>query len=169
MTVTATDISPSASEISLQARADGGRTLHNALFRLAIIVSVLIALATLFTLLITVFLDGRTRLNGDLVSKMPSSRPLRAGIQSAIFGSLWVVLTTAAIALPLGVAAALYLEEFARKDRWYNRLIELNIQNLAAVPSVVYGILGLAFVARGPLHFGFTVMTAALILAAYSK
>jgi phosphate transport system permease protein len=95
---------------------------------------------------------------------MPSARPERAGIQSAIFGSLWVVATTAAVSLPLGIAAAIYLEEFARADRWYNRLIELNIQNLASVPSVVYGILGLAFIARGALGFGFTVITAALIL-----
>jgi phosphate transport system permease protein len=71
---------------------------------------------------------------------------------------------TALISVPTGIGAAIYLEEFARKDRWYNRLIELNIQNLASVPSVVYGILGLAFIARGFLSFGFTVMTAALIL-----
>jgi phosphate transport system permease protein len=95
---------------------------------------------------------------------MPSARPRRAGIQSAIFGSLWVVGVTAAISLPLGIGAAIYLEEFARKERWYNRLIELNVQNLAAVPSVVFGILGLAFIKRGPLGLGSTVLTAALVL-----
>jgi phosphate transport system permease protein len=96
---------------------------------------------------------------------MPSARPRRAGIQSAIFGSLWVVLTTAAISLPTGIGAAIYLEEFARRDRWYNRLIELNVQNLAAVPSVVFGILGLAFIKRGPLGLGSTVVTASLVLS----
>jgi phosphate transport system permease protein len=68
------------------------------------------------------------------------------------------------VSLPLGVGAAIYLEEFAHKTRWYNRLIEVNIQNLAAVPSIVYGILGLAFIARGPLSWGFTVRTGAAIL-----
>jgi phosphate transport system permease protein len=75
-----------------------------------------------------------------------------------------VVGVTAAISLPLGIGAAIYLEEFARKERWYNRLIELNVQNLAAVPSVVFGILGLAFIKRGPLGLGSTVLTAALVL-----
>ena len=60
--------------------------------------------------------------------------------------------------VPVGVGAAVYLEEFARKDRWYNRLIEVNIQNLAAVPSIVYGILGLAFIVRGPLDLGPVVL-----------
>jgi phosphate transport system permease protein len=123
-----------------------------------------IALGVLATLLITVVSEGSPRLSWDLVRNMPSARPARAGIQSAIMGSLWVVGVTAIISLPLGVAAAVYLEEFARKDRWYNRLIELNVQNLAAVPSVVFGILGLAFIKRGALSLGSTVLTAALVL-----
>jgi phosphate transport system permease protein len=158
-------MSTSTDQISLAAQAEGGRRRRDSLFRLAILASIGVALGVLAILLVDVFVEGRPRLNSQLISSMPSSRPKRAGIESAIFGSLWVVLTTAVIALPLGVAAAVYLEEFARKDRWYNRLIELNIQNLAAVPSVVYGILGLAFIARGPLGFCFTVTTGALILA----
>lgn len=142
-----------------------GRRARDVLFRIFLFASLGIALGTLLTLLLDILIEGWPRLNWDLISNMPSSRPARAGIQSAIFGSLWVVLTTAAISMPLGIGAAVYLEEFANKSRWYNRLIELNIQNLAAVPSVVYGILGLAFIARGPLGFGFTVMTAALILS----
>jgi phosphate transport system permease protein len=116
-------------------------------------------------LLLNIIVQGHSRFNMDLINNMPSARPLRAGIQSAIFGSLWVVGITALISLPLGVAAAVYLEEFARKERWYNRLIELNVQNLAAVPSVVFGILGLAFIKRGALSFGSTVFTASLVLA----
>jgi phosphate transport system permease protein len=69
------------------------------------------------------------------------------------------------VCLPLGVGAAIYLEEYADKDRWYNRLIELNIQNLAAVPSIVYGILGLAFLVRGLADLGPTVLAGGLILA----
>ena len=114
---------------------------------------------------VNVFIEARPRLNGDLLTNMPSARPRRAGIQSAIFGSLWVVGFSSLISLPLGVSAAVYLEEFARKERWYNRLIELNVQNLAAVPSVVFGILGLAFIKRGPLGLGSTVITASLVLS----
>ncbi|HJU52688.1 MAG TPA: phosphate ABC transporter permease PstA [Acidimicrobiia bacterium] len=140
------------------------RKIFDSLFQLFLWVSLGIALGTLLTLLIDLISEGWSRLNVDLLKNMPSARPQRAGIQSAIFGSLWVVGTTAAISIPTGVGAAIYLEEFAKRDRWYNRLIELNIQNLASVPSVVYGILGLAFIARGFLSLGFTVLTAALIL-----
>jgi phosphate transport system permease protein len=66
--------------------------------------------------------------------------------------------------VPLGVGAALYLEEYASKQRWWNRLIEVNIQNLAAVPSIVYGILGLAFIVRGPLDLGFMLFAGSLTL-----
>ncbi len=140
------------------------RRVVSAVFRVFLWISLGVALGTLAALLIDIGTEGWSRLNWDLIKNMPSARPRRAGIQSAILGSLWVVGTTALISLPLGIAAAIYLEEFAARDRWYNRLIELNIQNLASVPSVVYGILGLAFIARGPLDLGFTVITAALIL-----
>lgn len=149
---------------TLSSKLQPGRRARDVLFKAFLYAALGMALATLLTLLIDTFLEGRSRLSWDLVRNMPSARPARAGIQSAIVGSLWVVGTTAALSLPLGVGAAIYLEEFAHKDRWYNRLIELNIQNLASVPSVVYGILGLAFIARGPLDLGFTVLTAALIL-----
>lgn len=124
-----------------------------------------IALGSLATLLVNVIVEGAPRLNLQLVQNMPSARPQRAGIQSAIFGSLWVVITTAVISLPTGIGAAIYLEEFARREKWYNRVIELNVQNLAAVPSVVFGILGMAFIKRGPLGLGSTVLTAALVLS----
>lgn len=134
------------------------------LFRLVLVVSLTVALATLATLLVTTFIDGRPRLNLALLQNMPSGRPKRAGIQSAFFGSLWCVSITALVSLPLGVATAIHLEEYARRDRWYIRLIELNIQNLAGVPSVVFGILGLAFIARGPLSWGFTLRSGAMVL-----
>ena len=65
------------------------------------------------------------------------------------------------IVVPLGIATAIYLEEYANRERWWNRAIEVNIQNLAAVPSVVYGILGLAFIVRGPLDLGASCSPAA--------
>lgn len=133
-------------------------------FRLALYFAIAFSMIVLLTILVDLLTEGWPRLNWDLIRNMPSARPERAGIQSAIWGSIWVVGVTAIAALPLGIAAAIYLEEFANPDRWYNRLIELNIQNLAAVPSIVFGILGLAFVARGPLSWGFTIRSAAAIL-----
>lgn len=150
---------------NLRASSTPSRSAKDLVFRIFMFAGIGIALGSLATLLANVIIEGLPRLNADLVSNMPSARPRRAGIQSAVFGSLWVVLTTAVISLPTGIGAAIYLEEFARRDRWYNRLIELNVQNLAAVPSVVYGILGLAFIKRGPLGLGSTVLTAALVLS----
>jgi phosphate transport system permease protein len=151
-------------QMTMKSQPTSSRTLKDLVFRTFMFAGIGIALGVLATLLITVVSEGSPRLSWDLVRNMPSARPARAGIQSAIMGSLWVVGVTAIISLPLGVAAAVYLEEFARKDRWYNRLIELNVQNLAAVPSVVFGILGLAFIKRGALSLGSTVLTAALVL-----
>ena len=71
----------------------------------------------------------------------------------------------AVLVIPLGVATAVYLEEYADRDRWYNRLVEVNIQNLAAVPSVVYGILGLAFIVRGPLSMGNVLLAGGITLS----
>jgi phosphate transport system permease protein len=150
---------------SLRAEKTPSRSAKDLVFRIFMFAGIGIALGSLATLLANVIIEGAPRLNLDLVTNMPSARPRRAGIQSAIFGSLWVVLTTAVISLPTGIGAAIYLEEFARRDRWYNRLIELNVQNLAAVPSVVFGILGLAFIKRGPLGLGSTVVTASLVLS----
>jgi len=152
-------------DFSLKARKSTERTVKDWIFRMFLAAGIGIALGALATLLLNIIIQGHSRFNMDLINNMPSARPLRAGIQSAILGSLWVVGITALISLPLGVAAAVYLEEFARKERWYNRLIELNVQNLAAVPSVVFGILGLAFIKRGALSFGSTVLTASLVLA----
>jgi phosphate transport system permease protein len=150
--------------VDLTARADRARSTKDLVYRIFLFSGIGVALGALATLLVTVFIDGAPRLNWDLITAMPSARPSRAGIQSAIWGSIWVVGLTALISLPIGVGTAVYLEEFARKDRWYNRLIELNVQNLAAVPSVVFGILGLAFIKRGPLGLGSTVITASLVL-----
>ena len=150
--------------VDLSARRDTGRSTRDLIYRVFIFSGIGVALGALATLLVNVVIEGAPRLNWDLITSMPSARPSRAGIQSAIWGSIWVVGLTALISLPVGVGTAVYLEEFARKERWYNRLIELNVQNLAAVPSVVFGILGLAFIKRGPLGLGSTVITASLVL-----
>jgi len=94
-------------------------------------------------------------LNPEFVAKPQSSEPLRAGVRTAIFGTLWTIAITIVFAFPIGVGAAIYLEEYAN-DTGLNRLIQTNINNLAGVPSIIYGILGLAIFVRGlePLTSG---------------
>jgi len=153
--VSSTQIAPT----SQRERVMGG------LFRAALFVSLAVGILTLAWLIFSVVKEGWPRLSLDVLFHFPSSNPELAGAQSAIMGTIWVVGLTALITIPIGVGAAIYLEEYADRDRWWNRLIELNIQNLAAVPSIVYGILGLAFFVRGFLDLGQTVLAAALTLS----
>ena len=104
-------------------------------------------LVVLVTLLVDVVVKGHAWLDLDFLSNFPSRFPARAGIKSAIFGSLWMIGLTALIAVPIGIASAVYLEEYASKG-WFFRMIQINIANLAGVPSVIYGILGLALFVR---------------------
>ena len=134
-------------------------------FQVGLLSCLVLGIAFLAVLLVDVLADGWPRLNLDLLRNFPSSSPETAGARSAIFGTIWVVGICALVVIPIGVGAAVYLEEYADPSRWYNRLIEVNIQNLAAVPAIVYGILGLGFLARGPLDLGFVVLAAALTLA----
>lgn len=94
-------------------------------------------------LLFDVLIDGLPFLNWNFLSSYASRKPLEAGILAPLAGTIWVVGLTALLTIPIGVGTAIYLEEFARKNK-FNRLIELNIANLAGVPSVIYGLLGLA-------------------------
>lgn len=100
-------------------------------------------------------LEFRSWLNGAFITNQQSSTPDLAGVRTAIFGSLWTILITLLFALPVAVGAAIYLEEYA-KDNMLNRLIKTNIDNLAGVPSIIYGMLGLAIFVRGlePLTSG---------------
>ena len=126
----------------LRAERHGERSIASVVFLVALWVTLLFAMAALAALLLTSFVDGAARLDGNLFTQYSSQLfPERAGARAAILGSLWVIGTTAVLAIPLGVAAAVYLEEFADPSRWYNRLIEVNLQNLAAVPAIVYGML----------------------------
>lgn len=127
-----------------------------------------LAISSLFLLflLITIVIEGLSRFDANLFTKPPSTiRPETAGVRPAIFGTIWVIGLMIIIALPLGVAAAVYLEEYADRTRWYNRMIELNIQNLASVPSIIFGILVLAFVVRSPGNVGAVVLAASIALA----
>jgi phosphate transport system permease protein len=110
--------------------------------------------------------DGVSVLSWDFITSFPSRViPANSGIESAIVGTIYLMIICAALVIPLGVMTAVYLEEYADGNRWYNRLIEVNIQNLAGVPSVVYGILGLAFIVRGPLSMGPVLLAGGITLA----
>ncbi|WP_426183500.1 phosphate ABC transporter permease PstA [Microbacterium sp. TWP3-1-2b2] len=115
------------------------------LFLLLLWFSLFVAFAVLITLLVTIFLTGQNKLSWGLLVNFPSADPEEAGARPAILGSVWAIGTTAVLTLPLGIAAAVHLEEFADRKRWFNKFVELNVQNLAAVPSIVYGLLALAF------------------------
>jgi phosphate ABC transporter permease subunit PstA len=110
--------------------------------------SLFFGVMVLLVLIVSTAVDGASRFDSELLTNYDSVvRPETTGFRAGILGSLWLMALTAFLAVPLGIAAALYLEEFADKERWYNRLIELNLQNLAAVPSIVYGLLAVAVMA----------------------
>ncbi len=165
---------PVASGAAREAVADPAITLTQrrsrpgeVVFRLALQLCLLVGFGFLVALIAFALYKGWHRLDARLWQNMPTGRVSRAGqagVQSAITGTLWVIGLTALMCLPTGILAAIYLEEYADNTRWYNRLLELNIQNLAGVPSIVFGILGLGLIAR-VLGLGFTVITAAIVLS----
>lgn len=122
-----------------------------------------VAVVTLVILILGLALDGASRLNWQFLSSFPSRFPERAGILTAIVGSALVMLVTAVTAVPLGVAAAVYLEEYAAKN-WMTDLLEINIANLAGVPSIVYGLMALGLFVY-ELRLGPSILTAGLTLA----
>jgi phosphate transport system permease protein len=117
----------------------------------------------LVLLLAGIWRDGASRLSWQFLHEFPSRFAHKAGVKSALWGTLWVISLTTLIAVPVGVAAAIYLEEFARRSR-LNAFIQTNISNLAGVPSIVYGLLGLSLFVRG-LGLGRTVLAASLTMA----
>lgn len=138
--------------------------VQSVLFRGLLYFSLAVGIVSLLVLVGDIIIESWPRLDTRVLTNFPSSLPENAGAQSAIMGTIWVIALTALFCIPVGVGAAIYLEEYADPKRRINRLIELNIQNLAAVPSIVYGILGLAFLVRGA-GFGQTVLSAALTLS----
>ena len=123
----------------------------------------LVALLVLAVLLIDVFADGFGRLSWQFLTSFPSRRAASAGIFPALMGSLWVIALTAVLAVPIGVGAAVYLQEYSTQGR-LARVLEINIANLAGVPSIVYGLLGLGLFVR-TLGFGRSVLAGAATLA----
>jgi len=132
-------------------------------FQACALLVLLAALAALAALIVDVVRDGTARLSWDFITGYPSRRASQAGIFPALAGSIVVILLTAILALPIGVAAAIYLEEYGRRN-FVARAIELNITNLAAVPSIIYGLLGLAVFVR-LMGMGRSVIAGAATLA----
>jgi phosphate transport system permease protein len=139
------------------------RSLAAGVFLGYLILSTLVGLVALAILLVTILQDGLPYLDSMLFSNAPSANPNRAGARPAIIASILVAVVLIATALPVAVGTAVYLEEFAPKGNRLIDLIELNIQNLAAVPSIIFGILGLAFLVRG-IDLGPVLLAGALIL-----
>lgn len=154
--------SVTAGMLSDQPRQD---VVRNTLFASMLFLAIAIALAGLMWLIVDSLIEGAPRLNLDLVTNGNSSLPLSAGLRSALVGTLWIMAFVILFIVPIGVGAALFLEEYSSRDSKLARAVEVNVQNLAAVPSIIYGLLGLAFIARGPLDLGFTIITAAITLA----
>ena len=117
------------------------------LFQVLSMGALAVALAALATLVYDIMSDGAGRVSWTFLNSFPSRNAEQAGVYHALMGSIWVIGLTAAMALPIGVAAAIYLEEYGGRSR-VARFIELNIANLAAVPSIIYGLLGLGLFVR---------------------
>ncbi|MEX2441047.1 MAG: phosphate ABC transporter permease PstA, partial [Pontimonas sp.] len=135
-------------------------------FKLTLLTALFIALLMILSIIAWAVVEGGQRVNIGLFINNPSSfDPETAGFRPAILGTLQLIAGVIALIVPFGVLSALYLELFAERTRWYNRLIELNIQNLAGVPSIVFGILGLAFIVRGVFDLGFVVAAGSATIA----
>jgi phosphate transport system permease protein len=136
------------------------------LFELAGLLATCVGLVVLAVLVVDVLGDGLPRLGWDFITSYPSRKPEDAGILAALVGSLWLLVLTALVAFPIGVGAAIYLEEYSTQSR-LQRLIEINIANLAGVPSIIYGILGLELFVRimRPITGGRSVLAGALTMA----
>jgi phosphate transport system permease protein len=165
--MTGAQIAASArSQKSVLPAVSGRDRVYARLFRICMYGALGLAFLGLGAILYDVAVSGAPKLSWDFLTKFPSRIiPSNSGIQSALLGTLYLMAITTVFVVPLGVATAVYLEEYADRDRWYNRLVEVNIQNLAAVPSVVYGILGLAFIVRGPLGIGNVLLAGGITLS----
>ncbi len=109
--------------------------------------AIALGLCALSALLIDILMDGLDRIDWSFITSFPSRKAYKAGIYSAVMGTLWIMGLTALLSFPLGVGAGIYLEEYAKKS-WLTKLIEINISNLAGVPSIIYGLLGLGIFVR---------------------
>lgn len=138
------------------------RRVAAAVFFALCLFATLVGVAALAVLLVDVMREGVGRLSLDFINSFPSRNPETAGIKSALFGTIWMMGITAAFAIPVGIGAAIYLEEYAPRN-WLTGIIQTNIANLAGVPSIVYGILGLALFVRA-MDLGRSVLAGSLTM-----
>jgi phosphate transport system permease protein len=137
--------------------------LWEAIFAVIGLLSVLVGIVTLIILILDLFIDGFPRLSWQFLTSFPSRKPEEAGILAAWVGTILVMIVTEIASIPVGIASGIYLEEYAGKN-WLTGLIEINVTNLAGVPSIIYGLLALGlFVYQ--LNLGESVLTAGLTLA----
>ncbi|MBX3639490.1 MAG: phosphate ABC transporter permease PstA [Nitrosomonas sp.] len=152
-----------ANELSELRRIIGLHKRLDLLFMVAGIIALMIAILTFIALFAQMLIDGMPRLSWDFFTSFPSRRPESAGILSAWVGTTLVMIVTAATAVPLGIGAGVYLEEYAPKNL-FTEILEINVTNLAGVPSIIYGLLALGlFVYQ--LGFGQSILSAGFALA----
>lgn len=133
------------------------------LFLLVGLLSTFIGLALLAIFIGDILIEGLSRISWDFLVSLPSRIPEKAGIFTAMMGSIWILILTALIAFPIGIAAGVHLEEYGKKG-WLSKIFEVNISNLAGVPSIIYGLLGLEIFVR-VMHMGSSVLAGSLTLA----
>ncbi len=137
--------------------------LKDQLFKYWGIFCTLIGLVLLTVFMGDILIDGISRIDWGFVTNLPSRKAEKSGIYTALMGSIWILLLTAFIAIPVGVAAAIYLEEYSKKN-WFAGVLEINISNLAGVPSIIYGLLGLEVFVR-MMRLGASVLAGSLTLS----
>lgn len=161
--MTSAQVASAARAATISGPGNRGDRIAGRVFFGFLLFSLAVGFVTLGALIVDVLIDGVPYLGEQLLLNSPSIDPAKAGARPAILASLYLGVLLIAFSVPIGVGTAVYLEEYAHRDRWYNRFLELNIQNLAGVPSIVYGILGLAFIVRG-LDLGRVLLAGAIIL-----
>lgn len=143
-----------------------GRYAIDRIFKIAAWGATIVSVIILVWLLLTILIDGLGTLNWNFITSYPSRKAERAGIIAALSGTVWLMGLVTLFSFPIGVGAGIYLEEFS-EDNWFTRLVEVNIGNLAGVPSIIYGLLGLAVFARimEPITGGRSVLSGSLTLS----
>ncbi|WP_163194499.1 phosphate ABC transporter permease PstA [Clostridium thermarum] len=139
------------------------RKLKNNIFKMVFLLCTLFGVFFLVLLIKQILSAGLKNLNWEFLTRYASMRASKAGLYPAIVGSLWLIVLTAVIALPIGVGTAIYLEEYAKKNT-FNKILQINISNLAGIPSVIYGLLGLTVFVKS-FRMGTSILAGALTLA----
>lgn len=161
----ATEAARTTVQVTLTGRSRD-RNARSLVFLGALWCSLFFGVMVLVALIVDTLITGAPRLDLNLFTQYESTlRKEETGFKAGILGSLWLMAMTAVMAIPLGIAAAVHLEEFARKDAWYNRVIEINVQNLAAVPSIIYGMLAVAIMGLLGYTYKGIVLGGAIALA----